>query len=53
MVERKRAAPAQLGEGGHLSRGHEPLGEGDLQAIEADGKHAPTWHSLEFPRHAV
>ena len=45
MIEQEaRRAPAQLGEGGHLPRGHEPLGEGHLQAIEADGKHAPIWH---------
>jgi hypothetical protein len=34
----------QLGERGHLARGHEPLGDRDLEAIEADDQHAWTSH---------
>lgn len=39
-----RGAPMQLGQRRHLARGHESLGKGDFQAIEAYGQHTWTRH---------
>ncbi len=51
VEEKTRGALSQVRQGRHLTLGHEPFGQGELQAIKADSQYLTTRHpgtSLPF-----